>query len=74
MGPSIGVSPWHGRRAAWRPWRGGARGGCGRAAGSGEGGRKGKGARPCGLGRPARPVGAKRSDGLAGCWADWAES
>jgi hypothetical protein len=67
-GPSIGVSLWHGGRAARRPWHGGVRGGGGGGADSGEGGRKGKGAHPTGL------LGAKRLNGSAGCWADWAES
>jgi hypothetical protein len=70
-GASIGVAPWRGRRAVWRPWRGGTRGGGGGATGSGEGGRKGKGARSGGPARPAGPLRAKRSDG---CWAVWAES
>jgi hypothetical protein len=46
------VAPWRRRRAVRQPWCGGMRGGGGGAAGSGEGGRKGKGAW-CGLvGRP----------------------
>jgi hypothetical protein len=56
------------------PWRRSARGGGDRAASSGEGGRKGKGARPGGPAQPARLLGAKRSDGPVGCWADWAKS
>jgi hypothetical protein len=42
-GTSVGVAPWHRRRVARWPWRGGARGRGGGAAGSGEGGRKGRG-------------------------------
>jgi hypothetical protein len=42
-GASVGVAPWHGRRAARWPWRGGARGRGGGATGLGEGGRKGRG-------------------------------
>jgi hypothetical protein len=70
-GVSVGVAPWHGRRAARRPWHGGTRGGGGGATGSGEGGRKGKGAQLGGLAWPARPLGSKRLDGY---WAVWARS
>jgi hypothetical protein len=70
-GTSVGVTPWHRRRAARRPWRGYVRGGGGGAAGLGEGGRKGKGVWPGGLARPAGPLGAKRPDG---CWAVWDKS
>jgi hypothetical protein len=56
-GPTIGISAWRERRAAWRPWCGGARGGGDAATGSCEGGRKGKAARP---GWPARPTGPVR--------------
>jgi hypothetical protein len=48
-GPTIGVSPWRERRAAWRPWHGGVRGGGGAVVGLGVGGRKGKGVWPGGL-------------------------
>jgi hypothetical protein len=57
-----------------RPWCGGARGGGGGAAVSVREGRRGRGARPGGLARPAWLLGAKRPDGPAGHWADWAES
>jgi hypothetical protein len=56
-------SPWHGRREAWRPWRGGVRGGGSIAADFGEGGRKGKMARPGGLARPAGPVQGQMANG-----------
>jgi hypothetical protein len=72
-GASVGVAPWHGREAVRRPWRGGARGGGGATDSVREGGR-GRGARPGGPARPAWPLEAKRSDGPAGHWADWAES
>jgi hypothetical protein len=63
-GPTVGVSPWHGRRAARRPCHGRMRGGGGIATGSGDGGRKGKGARPGGPARPARPVQGQMAIGL----------
>jgi hypothetical protein len=43
-GVSAGVAAWHGRGAARRPWRGGARGGGGGAAGSVMEGGRGRGA------------------------------
>jgi hypothetical protein len=50
--------------------RSGTRGGGRGAAGSGEGGRKGKGACPGGLARLAGLLRAKRPNG---CWAIWAK-
>jgi hypothetical protein len=69
-GASVGVSPWLGRGAAWRPWHGGTRGGGGGTAGSVREGGRGRGARPGGLARPAWPLGANWVDGLAGHWAE----
>jgi hypothetical protein len=53
--------------------RSSARGRGGAAAGSVREGGRGRGA-AYGLARPAWPLGAKRPDGPAGHWADWAES
>jgi hypothetical protein len=69
---SVGVTPWHRREAAQRPWHDSMRGGGGGAAGSvQEGGREGG---PGGLAQPTWPLRAKRPDGPTGHWADWAES
>jgi hypothetical protein len=62
-GASVGVAPWHGRRAVRRPWRGGVRGGGSRATSSGEGGRKGKG---CGLVGRLDLLGRSRPKGRMG--------
>jgi hypothetical protein len=75
-GAFVGVAPWCEREAAeaaWCPRRGGVRGGGYGAVGSVREGGTGRGW-PGGLARPAWPLGAKRLDGPAGHWADWAES